>query len=77
MRRSSWHERHRAEDGDDAPVLHYGEATSHEREEHDDHEPVAQLWLPDPGERRGWALYHVWQTREQQSRRYGLNARRG
>lgn len=47
--------------------------TSSDAEERDD--TAAQLWLPDPGERRGWSLYHVWRERERGGPQYGLRAR--
>lgn len=54
-----------------------GEVTRQEDASDDEHGAVAQLWLPDPGERRGWALYHVWRTERQTRRQYGFRGGRG
>lgn len=76
MSQRRW-ERPCADGGDDTHLLDHGEAMTRERADDEEREPVAQLWLPDPGERRGWALYHVWHQPEQRERHYGLHAGRG
>lgn len=51
-----------------------GEVTSEPEETDGERPAVAQLWLPDPGEQRGWSLYHVWRAEQHQ---YGLRSGRG
>lgn len=64
-------------DGNEGMPYGFGEVTNQAETPDDDRPAVAQLWLPDPGERRGWSLYHVWRAEQQTRRHYGLRGGRG